>query len=60
MRLNNNNSQPESAMTCHAFIVDILGLRYMLHIWTRPRFSVAWHRKRDGLLGKIFWIQRFN
>lgn len=53
-------SEPGKVMVCHAFIVDILSLRYMLHIWTKPHFSLAWHRKRDGLIGRMFWIQRYN
>lgn len=50
----------ESSMYCRAFIIDVLGCRYMLHIWLKPHFSIAWHRKRDGLTGKLFWIQKYN
>lgn len=58
MKVEKLNARP--VMICKAFIVDLLGKRYMLHIWTRPRFSVAWHRKRDGLIGKLLWIEKYN
>lgn len=50
----------ESVMTCHAFVVHLLFKKYMLHIWTRPYRAIGWHRKRDGLRGKLFWIEKFN
>ena len=31
----------------------------MLHIWTRPKFSVGWHRKIDGPNKKIFGIESY-
>lgn len=49
-----------SPLVCKAFIIDLLAKRYMLHIWLRPYFSIAWHRKRDGRAGKLFWIEKYN
>jgi len=62
MNLTKNNKTKinnESVMNCHAFIIHIFFKKYMLHIWTHPYFSLAWHRKHDGLIGKLFWIERF-
>lgn len=50
----------KNSLFCKAFVIDLFGKRYMLHFWFKPHFSVAWHRKRDGLVGKLFWIQRFK
>jgi len=47
-------------MICKAFIIDFLGKRFMLHIWLKPRFVIACHRKNDILKGKIFWIERYG
>lgn len=49
-----------NSLLCKAFIIDLVGKRYMLHIWLKPYFSIAWHRKHDGLIGKLFWIERYN
>ena len=50
----------KNSLFCKAFIVDLLGKRYMLHVWLKPYFSIGWHRKRDGLAGKMFWLERYN
>ena len=52
-----NGSNP---LLCKAFIIDLLGKRYMLHIWLKPYFSIGWHRKHDGRTGKLFWIEKYN
>ena len=49
----------ESVMFCRAFIIDFLGKRYMFHIWLRPHFALGWHRKRDGVRGKLIWVARY-
>jgi len=49
----------ESVMFCRAYIIDFLGKRYMFHIWLRPRLEFGWHRKRDGIKGKIFWVEKY-
>ena len=48
----------ESVMICHAFIIHFFFKKYMLHVWTRPYKSIAWHRKRDGLKGKLLWVEK--
>lgn len=50
----------KNTLICEAFIVDLFTKRYMLHIWLKPYFSIAWHRKNDDLIGRLFWIQRYN
>jgi len=47
-------------MVCNAFIIHILFRKYMLHIWTKPKKSVAWHRKLDSQKGKILFIEKYN
>lgn len=50
----------KNSLLCKAFIVDLFTKRYMLHIWLKPYLSIAWHRKTDGLTGKLFWVEKFN
>jgi hypothetical protein len=51
--------QQEAVMFCRAYIIDFVGKRYFLHIWLKPYFKLGWHRKRDGVKGKIFWITKY-
>lgn len=48
-----------SAMFCKAFIIDLLGKRCMLQVWLKPNFAIGWHKKNDGVKGKLFWIENF-
>lgn len=47
-------------MVCKAFIIDLFRKRYMLHIWLKPHFSIAWHKKQNGLVGKLFRIEKYS
>ncbi len=44
---------------CKGYVVDIFKKSYMLHIWTWPKISVGWHRKKDGPNKKMFGIERY-
>jgi hypothetical protein len=52
-------TESESIMICHAFIIHFLTRKYMLHIWLKPYRSIAWHKKNDDQKGKLFWIERY-
>jgi len=50
----------KKVMVCHAFVVHLFTKKFMLHIWLRPYKRLGWHRKRDGLIGRLLWIEKFN
>ena len=49
----------EKPAICRSYIVNIFRKSYMLHVWTRPKFSIGWHRKNDGPNKRLFWVQKY-
>lgn len=53
-----NTTKEEKVMVCNAYIFEILFQRYMLHIWTKPKFSFQIKRKTSHR--KLLFFQDFN
>jgi hypothetical protein len=49
----------EKPPICRGYVVDIFKKSYMLHIWTRPKFIIGWHRKTDGPNDSIFAVRKY-
>ena len=69
LEIDNNESQitelekpkesPQKPPICRAYIIDIFKKSYMIHIWTWPKFSVAFHRKPDSPENRFFAIRKY-
>lgn len=53
-------SEEKPLYLCKAFIIDMFGRKYMLHLWLKPYQKIAWHRKNDGLKGKLFQVTKYE
>ncbi len=49
----------KKTMVCHAFIIDILWQKFMLHIWLKPRFEISFHKKNTPMDKRLFWIEKY-
>ncbi len=48
----------ETSMKCQAYIFEIFFLRFMIHIWTKPKFSFQIKRKISK--HRLLFFQDFN